>query len=109
MLARFSKTVPTSGSAFANLVKGLVDGLEALQAARAKTYKEVALQKELVPEAKQAKNNGLNDVFSLRERAAAASRREVPLHSNVSWASSQMGKCTAELHQACDTISTRIK
>lgn len=45
-LAWLSKTVPSSGSHFANLVKALVDELDASPAASAETEKEVERQKK---------------------------------------------------------------
>lgn len=65
-LPRLSKRVRASRSDFANLVKHLVDELEASQAATEKTEKDAQRQKRIVLEAVKSKKNALNEIASLR-------------------------------------------
>lgn len=108
-MARLSKTVSTSGSDFASLVKGSVHEFEATQPVSKKTEEEVERQKRLVPEAERAKMNSLDDVASLCERVVVAGARELELLYNASAASSQMKGSSTELHHAHDTISTKAR
>lgn len=103
-LARLSKKVTTSGSEFANLVKDLLDELEASDAATAERGREVRRQKGLVSIAKRSANNILNDVASLRRWVTIASTREKKLLSSPLAASSQISRASSELLQANDTI-----
>lgn len=65
---------------------------------------------ERVPSlAEKAKNNVVNDVFSLREQLLFARIRELKLLSKAPGASAQKASATAELRQAGDRISTKSK
>lgn len=56
-----------------------------------------------------SKNYTLNDVTSLVWRVPVADKRDAELFSNAHAASSRIAKGTAELREACDTISKQSK
>lgn len=106
-LAWLSYVAPTSGPYFASLVKGLVDDLEASQAATARAERKADRQKGLVLQAEKLKSNALNDVASSCGRVMFTGTHEAELLYSASAASSQIAGVTAELGQVCNTISIR--
>lgn len=81
------RTVPTSASDIARLVKGLFHELEASQEDSARAGKDVERQKRLVSEIWSSKNT-LNVLASLRGRTAVVGTNAAELRSTASVASS---------------------
>lgn len=57
----------------------------------------------------KSKKNALNDIYSYCSRVVGSGTPKAELLSNVSTALIQIAMATAELRQACNTISTQSK
>lgn len=108
-LGRLSKTVPTSGSGFADFVQGLGDDIGTSPATNTKSEKAVDRQKELVSVAQKSADVALNDVTGSRKQVAVAGMQETVLVPCLSVASGQIVRATVEVRQARDTILCRVK
>lgn len=92
-----------------DLVRVLVDEVEASRATFAKAKNKVECQKELLSNIDKSSNNAMNVVESLRVLVVAAGTREAYLLSSASAASNQIARDTTELPQARNTISTHSR
>lgn len=83
-LARFSKTIPTSGSEFSDLVCSLVDEVKTPCTATIKDEKKVESQNEIISVTEKLANNTLNEPAGFLKRVAVSCTREAELLSSAS-------------------------
>lgn len=99
----------TSASELADLVKGLVDGVEASYVTTAKRQNDIERLKGLILAAGKSNNNALSDIANFRGRNALFSTRGAELPSIASETTSQIARDTAASRQVRDTISKQSK
>lgn len=106
---RLAKTVPRSGSEFADLIRSFVDDIKWWRAATTEARKEVKRQKALVFVSKKSAKFAHTDLGNLREQVAVSDKREAELLASGLASSVQMARATGELLQERDTISMHSK
>lgn len=103
------KTIPTSGSEFAKVVRWSVHEVEAPRTVTAKAEKEFQRQNELISIAEKWANIALNNIASLFGRIAVAGTLKAEMPSSASGASSQVAVATAKQRHVRHTTATQSK